>query len=115
MIFAPGSKLLERMTFWFGAETPVALLGGLLDMQVVALVNDAEVASAVLRELPGNLLKGEPLVFPIDCPIKGGDKLIGELRGGERLGVLRDGLVIHASVTVSGEVDVLEPGEGGCS
>jgi hypothetical protein len=103
------------MMFWFGPEIPVSALDVLLGGQAVALVNDREVCSAVFREMPGNLLMSEPLMFEIGCPIKGGDKVLGQLRFGESACSFPNGLTIHASVTISGEIELLEPGEGGCS
>lgn len=77
MTCGPGAYLLESMTFQLEPELPARFLRALLDCHVQALVNGKVVAYQVIRGL--RITADFRILFPIDYPVKPGDRVIGKM------------------------------------
>lgn len=78
MICAPGSYLLESMTFQLEPELPARFLRVLRDCHVQALVNGEVVADRIIGTLPATPSREHTrILFPIHHAVKAGDVVLG--------------------------------------
>lgn len=78
MICAPGSYLLEWMTFDLEPELPARFVRALLDCHVQALVNGEVVADRIIGTLPITRTPAQSrILFLIHHAVKAGDVVLG--------------------------------------